>query len=724
VSAVWPRDGDESGVQATAPLTPIVRAREAVRTFIGSAASMFGGMCLRGSPLSMPSVLCVRVCCMLRGRPDAARQVQSALAQLSAADNDVLGREMEIDQSDRDRPIVLLEGGAVVRACDDKAFDLDFFKRSSPLAACGSNLVAASTESVHAEGDPESMDETRVRALAVALRCTANLYRVGRSTVLSMNRSVIDEEHADRPFELFCGNVLRVVLTQGRSSHSSNDLDSRQRGQSIGGDGDSRPRGRMSRTSSSPNIGMMSTLISEPASLTPPSTCELLQAAAFGVQRATPDYAHLAIEVPVSSDGLSEGHGLHPDSDDLLSRLRGTIAPELEAAAADAGPEPMHVVLLSATGDAFAGDELALVLARALTDLQIVQLRGVVLPPRGARLARGVLDALGMTTPVAVGSDLSVSRDASPSPTSAAAPMSGGEQADPLSPLAEAGGVNFLARDVDGGTAASMLLSEFDVAAPLSLTLLVTTSLTDVASFVRAHRTLFAAKARRVVLLGNVDASSLGRSSMDAGRDSYLRPDESSANFKLDLAAATFVFRACQELRVQLVVLPAVYDVPLPSFVYDELATLGHPVALRLRESQRASLQSLWHRANLPPGHSLRRGLPSDVSRTWFARTFCGGADLESVSEDRHIWPYVCEFTFLDPLALLACHPATLEAFYDVTVRVAGGVEHLVIGASSERSGVRDCAKLRSFILDGCRHALNASLHRATSGVRDSPGER
>ena len=274
-----------------------------------------------------------------------------------------------------------------------------------------------------------------------------------------------------------------------------------------------------------------------------------------------------------------------------------------------------------------------------------------------------------------------------------------------------------------------MLLREFEAAAPLSLTLLVTTSLTDVAAFVRAHRTTFAAKARRVVLLGNVDASSLrsGDSIHDSDEMSYrhgegLRPDDSSRNFKLDMAAASFVFRACQELRVQLVVLTeaATTAVPLPSFVYDELATLGHPVALRLRESQRASVQSLWHRANLPSGHALRRGLMGD--RAWFSRTFCAGADLTSVSEEQHIWPYVCEFTFLDPLALLACHPATLEAFYDVTVQMAGDVEHMIIGVSAERSGVRDCAKLRSFVLDGCRHALAASFEHATSISSDDLG--
>ena len=66
-------------------------------------------------------------------------------------------------------------------------------------------------------------------------------------------------------------------------------------------------------------------------------------------------------------------------------------------------------------------------------------------------------------------------------------------------------------------------------------------------------------------------------------------------------------------------------------------------------------------------------------------------------------------------LALLACHPATLEAFFEVELKIVAGVEHMVVGTSLERSGVRDCAKLRSFILDGCRHALSASQHHTES---------
>ena len=586
--------------------------------------------------------------------------------------------------------------------------------------------------------------------------------------MLSVQRSstLIDDDFECRPFELFCGNVLRVVMTQGRSAPEPEPSTATE------------PQGRrMSRSGSRSNLAnelRLSRVASFASSegfetaaetrVTAPSTSELLQAASFGVLRATSDYAHLAIEAPGTKGG---GDGLHTDSDDLLARLKSAIATELEAAANEGITEPQPLLIVSATGDAFAGDELALVLTRTLADLNLIDLRGVILPPTGAPLARGVLDTLGVTAPVAVGSDLEASRDSSPlspfarqsreathatvltatpkhlvkrheSMGSMAGDLAAPSAADfPDTPGAQAG-VDFLTKEADGGTASDILLREFENAADASLTLLVTTSLTDIAHFIKLHKQLFGRVARRVVLLGDVEAASLGqqtnisqqespkgkrRARVKSGDvvDDYLRPDETSPSFKQDHPAASYVFRACQELHVQIVVLTqrTTSAVPLPSFVYDELATLGHPVALRLRESQRASMQSLWHRANLPQGHALRRGLSGD--RQWFARTFCGDADLSAVTQERHIWPYICEFTFLDPLALLACHPATLEAFYAVTVKAVQGVEHMVIGASSnERPGVRDCAKLRSFVLDGCRHALAASLEDAKGTTSSS----
>ena len=257
-----------------------------------------------------------------------------------------------------------------------------------------------------------------------------------------------------------------------------------------------------------------------------------------------------------------------------------------------------------------------------------------------------------------------------------------------------------------------VLKERYGAAPAFSITLLVTTCLTDLAAFIRDERELFQTRTRRVVITGNVDAVTAhvadegggagGGAGGSGSERSSLRPDETSPSFRLDYRAATDVFRACLELGVQLVVLSGAASAaaPLPAFVHDELASSGHPVGRRLRAMQRASMEALWQRSRSSPAERAR-----------FSQSFCGSADLSAVSDAGRIWPHVAEFCARDALALLACHPATLEAF-DVTPCVVDGVDHLVIGTGAQlgASGVRDCARVRSFLLNSCRHALHSSL--------------
>lgn len=63
---------------------------------------------------------------------------------------------------------------------------------------------------------------------------------------------------------------------------------------------------------------------------------------------------------------------------------------------------------------------------------------------------------------------------------------------------------------------------------------------------------------------------------------------------------------------------------------------------MRLRSTQEKSITGLWRRASLPPKHVDRRGLPDRCDRKWFAKSFCGGADLSGVPADTpSIWSQV-----------------------------------------------------------------------------------
>jgi uncharacterized membrane protein YgcG len=221
---------------------------------------------------------------------------------------------------------------------------------------------------------------------------------------------------------------------------------------------------------------------------------------------------------------------------------------------------------------------------------------------------------------------------------------------------------------------------------------------------------------------------------------------------------------------VQLVILTrtAAYSTPVPAFIYDELASIEHPIALRLRATQVGAIEALWRRAALPKGHADRRGLPGRCDRGWFQRTFCGGVDLSSLPANASIWPHVQSFIMYDPLALLACCGRTLETFCDPEVKVVATdeaylratlredgervrgeegefgeedfvmleQEHLVLGVTNSRGGgggggrggeggsssgggggggggsdgIRDVHAVRAFLMNAARHALASTM--------------
>ena len=144
-----------------------------------------------------------------------------------------------------------------------------------------------------------------------------------------------EDDEKDWPDEVYCGNTYRVASTL------------RAAGKRLGG---------------------------QPADKRLPNCLELLRETRFVVLRATSHYAHLSVEPAVERDDLAVD--LRQDSADILSRLRETISTEMESLGTDT--EPHSLLIVSACGDVLAGDELTLVLSKALVDLRLVELRGVI----------------------------------------------------------------------------------------------------------------------------------------------------------------------------------------------------------------------------------------------------------------------------------------------------------------------------------------------------------
>ena len=155
-----------------------------------------------------------------------------------------------------------------------------------------------------------------------------------------------------------------------------------------------------------------------------------------------------------------------------------------------------------------ADKEMALVLARALSDMQLIELRGVIVGTAPAydraRLARATLDELDLRqVPVGVGTESTL-------PPLQTLPLEVAVTATHSSaPASFLKGVSYLKRKPDKASGQELLRQLFVTAQPASLTLVVCTSYTDLALFMRENEQLFGDKTARVAIMGDADATSL-----------------------------------------------------------------------------------------------------------------------------------------------------------------------------------------------------------------------
>ena len=206
----------------------------------------------------------VRLYCMLRWRPGAARHLQLAIEGLSDGDWSILQRELTTDAQGstsvlpaRRSQLVLLDACRMLQVTDEYSSSAVTEELSVII---GTEALPFATADGH--------DEMRATALRVGLECLAQLLLVGRSSVSEEATS------GDWPYEIFCGNALRVVNTLRAAALREKRF----------------PRPK-------PDEGCA-------AEAPLPSQLELLKAARFCVLYAAPHYAHLGLEPPTdrSSD--------------------------------------------------------------------------------------------------------------------------------------------------------------------------------------------------------------------------------------------------------------------------------------------------------------------------------------------------------------------------------------------------------------------------------------
>ena len=214
----------------------------------------------------------VRLYCMLRWRPGAARHLQLAIEGLSDGDWGILQRELATDAEGstsvlpaRRSQLVLLDACRILQATDE----------CSSSALTEELGVIIGTEALPSATANGQHDEMRATALRVGLECLAQLLLVVRSSVSE------EDMTADFPYEVFCGNALRVAYTERAAALREK--------RSL------RPK---------PDLSCPEAHVSCGAEMTLPTQLELLKAARFCVLCANPHYAHLGLEPPTdrSSD--------------------------------------------------------------------------------------------------------------------------------------------------------------------------------------------------------------------------------------------------------------------------------------------------------------------------------------------------------------------------------------------------------------------------------------
>lgn len=383
------------------------------------------------------------------------------------------------------------------------------------------------------------------------------------------------------------------------------------------------------------------------------------------------------------------------------------------------------IVLISDPGQDL-DDEMMFIMARHLASLDLISLKGVIanLHPSfaRARLTRGTLDLLGLhRVPVGIGSDggdIAGKHSSEQFEQTAKSYIiaEGSESARGLESghrllqrlYDDAPNIEYVDIDDEDDISfqnGSRRNSEDDQELRKStkqiikggLTVVITSSMKDIAIFVRDNPTLFAAKTREVIVMGGcrplpVDITEIHsltaehqtmNSNVSVGSDhspstshsimaevwsklSEIECEPDSAhNNTFDSPASDFFYRQCQKMNVTLTVVSryAAYAAKMPRSVYDDLALTGSSIGWRLRNSQRASIDQLWQRACSSDKES-RCGLPPRCDRKWFIDTFCGGDDDPSRCCTDTAWDLVNGFMQYDTLALLAAVPVVREKYF------------------------------------------------------------
>ena len=271
-----------------------------------------------------------------------------------------------------------------------------------------------------------------------------------------------------------------------------------------------------------------------------------------------------------------------------------------------------------------------------------------------ARLLKGVFNELGADIPVAIGTDCNSYHK--PRDYEFSALMADSSELD------RSDGWQRLEQQKDG-----------------SVSLLLISGLTDVYRAARKYPWL-CRKLKEVYIMGGA-----------TWQDGKMIADLTASNNKFDATLnpqAVYDLFVSQYVPLNVLSRHAAYAAGVTPSFYGKLNQINR-VGQHLYAIQKQAIDSLWQFACAnPPEHRQ--------NRSWFCKTFCGADDLPITVTDSP-WPHVKKLAIYDPLTTLWMF---FPELFRPEVRTINGVEHQIVGVSSESDGVVNGAKAIEKVLE------------------------
>lgn len=295
-----------------------------------------------------------------------------------------------------------------------------------------------------------------------------------------------------------------------------------------------------------------------------------------------------------------------------------------------------------------------------------------------ARIARGMLEYLGIDIPVGVGTSCNVEDDTQEYEAN----------------------IPYLSKNTDFEDGQKLIKNTMEKVPDKSVVLLLNSGLTDAAELMKNNPLLCKRKLSRVAIMGGVVCE---EERIKLNAKGHMKPDD-AANNSFDPKSAEFVYEWLQSQNIPMSVLTrnAAYACKFDIGFYESLVKADNTIGRGIRDRQRPATEHLWKAANAPSGSEARGTLPDRCTRKWFVDAYLDGIDPGNVE---NIWdPTLKIGTFqYDPLNVASV--ARPELFVPTKITV-DKTEHQVIGLSSSESGIANADSLRKDISDNIINAL------------------